>query len=162
MTRFDTENIRDADLLASINSGEFDNSSPESILQLLAKWCVEQKEVSDIRFFRALVTQLWIINQRYANGEAIFISSDQPGSLSLTPSTVRRFLTTGLESSITERYGAERAETEIRNFYLLMLDSGQGLALTLSPFGVEVLTEIHRSILQDAVYGSSRAKRGLH
>ncbi|EAZ3492726.1 hypothetical protein B7628_08335 [Salmonella enterica] len=151
MTRFNSDNIRDVNLLASIDSGEFDNSLPESILQLLAKWCVEQKEVSDIRFFRALVTQLWIINQRYANGEAVFIAGDQPGSLSLTPSTVRRFLTTGLESSIAERYGAKREETEIRNFYLLMLDSGQGLTITLSPFGVEVLTDICLFILQGAV-----------
>ncbi|EDZ3756272.1 hypothetical protein KXA82_002219 [Salmonella enterica] len=162
MTRLNPDNIRDVELLASVDSGEFDSSTPSTVLRLLAKWCTTQKEVTDIRFFRALVTQLWIINQRNDNGESLFAADGLPCSLPLLPGTVRSFLVTGLEMAIAERYDAERAETETRNFYLLMLDSGHGMALTLSPFGVEVLTEIHRAILQDAVYGNSRAKRGLH
>ncbi|MBX4817461.1 hypothetical protein C2U62_00895 [Klebsiella michiganensis] len=162
MTRLNPDNIRDVDLLASVDSGRFDSSTASAVLRLLAKWCGTQKEVTDIRFFRSVVTQLWIINHSYAYEEPVFITGDQPGSLSLTPATVRGALMSGLEAPIAKRYGAERTEDETRSFYLQMLAYGQGGEITLSPFGVEVLTEIHRSILQDAVYGNSRAKRGLH
>ncbi|HFF8583234.1 TPA: hypothetical protein ACTXAA_001219 [Raoultella planticola] len=162
MTRLNPDNIRDVDLLASIDAGRFDSSTPSAMLMLLAKWCGTQKEVTDIRFFRSVVTQLWIINHSYAYEEPVFITGDQPGSLSLTPANVRDALISGLEAPIAKRYGAEQTEAEIRNFYLQMLAYGQGGEITLSPFGVEVLTEAHRSILQDAVYGNSRAKRGLH
>lgn len=169
MTRLNPDNIRDVDLLASVDSGRFDSSTASAVLMLLAKWFGAQKckayaDVTDIRFFRALVTQLWIINHSYAYEDPVFITGDQPGSLSLTPANVRSALISDLEAPIAKRYGAERTEAEIRNFYLQMLAYGQGGGggITLSPFGVEVLTEIHRSILQDAVYGNSRAKRGLH
>lgn len=167
MTRLNPDNIRDVDLLASVDSGRFDSSTASAVLMLLAKWIGAQKckayaDVTDIRFFRALVTQLWIINHSYAYEEPVFITGDQPGALSLTPATVRGALMSGLEAPIAKRYGAEHTEAETRSFYLQMLAYGQGGEITLSPFGVEVLTEIHRSILQDAVYGNSRAKRGLH
>ncbi|EDQ2834605.1 hypothetical protein JQ91_002459 [Salmonella enterica subsp. enterica] len=167
MTRLNPDNIRDVDLLASVDSGEFDGSTPSAVLMLLAKWigvqeCKAYADVTDIRFFRALVTQLWIINHSHAYEEPVFITGDQPGSLSLTPANVRSVLISDLEAPIAKRYGAERTEAEIRNFYLLMLAYGQGREVTLSPFGVEVLAKIHRSILQDAIYGNSRAKRGLH
>ncbi|STT96540.1 Uncharacterised protein [Klebsiella pneumoniae] len=167
MTRLNPDNIRDVDLLASVDSGEFDGSTPSAVLMLLAKWigvqeCKVYADVTDIRFFRALVTQLWIINHSHAYEEPVFITGDQPGSLPLTPANVRGVLISDLEAPIAKRYGAEQTEAEIRNFYLQMLAYGQGGEITLSPFGVEVLTEIHRAILQDAIYGNSRAKRGLH
>lgn len=161
MTRLNPDNIREVDLLASVDSGEFDGSTPSAVLRLLAKWCGTQKEVTDIRFFRSVVTQLWIINHSYAYEEPVFITGDQLGSLPLTPANVRGALISDLETPIANRYGAEKTEAEIRSFYLQMLAYGQG-EITLSPFGVGVLTEIHRAILQDAIYGNSRAKRGLH
>ena len=109
-----------------------------------------------------MVTQLWILNHSYANAEPIFITGDQPGSLSLTPVTVRDALIREFEAPIAKRYGSEKTEAETRNFYLLMLAYRQGEGVALSPFGVEVLTKVHRSILQDAIYANSRAKRALH
>ncbi|EHW4288803.1 hypothetical protein K2637_004681 [Salmonella enterica subsp. enterica serovar Lagos] len=151
MTQFNPN----TDVLARIDAGEFDNASPSTVLSLLGEWSKDQFEISDPRFFREAVAQLWIINQCEKNGEPAFAVEGLPCVLPLLPGTVRSFLVTGLESAITERYGSERAETEIRNFYLLMLDAGHGMALTLSPFGVEVLIDICLCILRGAVLDDS-------
>lgn len=162
MTRFNLNNIREVDLLRSIDSGEFDNATSAATLRLLAKWCATQKEITDLRFFRATVTQLWIIHHSYENDSPLFITGDQHGSLKLTPASVRSALVKGIEEPVTRHYDNERTEAEIRNIYMQMLAYGQGGEITLSPFGVKKLTQIHLSILQDAVHGNSRAKRGLH
>ncbi|EDZ5419323.1 TPA: hypothetical protein ACITJS_004656 [Salmonella enterica subsp. diarizonae serovar 61:q,v:z35] len=151
MTQFNPN----TDVLARIDAGEFDNASPSTVLSLLGEWSKDQLGISDPRFFREAVAQLWVINQREKNSEPVFAIEGLPCVLPLPPGTVRSFLVTGLESAITERYGSERAETEIRNFYLLMLDAGHGMALTLSPFGVEVMTDICTFILQGAVLDDS-------
>lgn len=159
-TSFNPENtpLPVTDILARVDSGVFDNASPSEVLQLLVDWCKSQTDVTDItditdlRFFRAVVTQLWIINQGEKNGSPEFKQDGMPCSLPLTSGTVRGVLVAGLEMAITERYGSERAEAEILRFYRLMqeTDSVSG-ALTLSPFGVEVLTDICLSILLDAL-----------
>lgn len=148
------------DVLAQIDAGEFDNAPPSTVLQLLANYAKDPASTSDLRFYREVVTQMWIINQREKNGEPVFVADGLPCSLPLMPGTVRGTLVAGLEMAITERYGHERAEAEIQRFYLLMLDAGHCMALTLSPFGVEVLTDIHLSILIDAL--SSDATEAVH
>lgn len=148
MTQF---NPAATDLLARVDAGEFDNTPPSEVLSLLGEWSKSQTGINDPRFYRAVIVQLWIIHQHYKNGEPVFVTDEFPYPFPLTHANVRNALVVGLEMAIAERYGVERAETETRNFYLLMLDAVQGMALTLSPLGVEVLTDICVSILQGAV-----------
>lgn len=161
MTQFNPN----TDALTRIDAGEFDNASPSTVLSLLGEWSKDQPGISDLRFFREVVTQLWVINQSEKNGEPVFaiggpeFVGDEPVqesdnlcfSLELTPDIVRRALVAGLEASIAERYDSAHAEGEILRFYLLMLDAGQGLTVILSPFGVEVLTDIFTAILMDNI-----------
>lgn len=156
-------------LLARVEAGEFDNSSPSDVLHLLGGWCASRTNISDLRFYRELVTQLWIINQTAKNGEPVFaiggpeFVDDEPVlesdnlycSIELTPGIVRSALVMGLEASIAERYDSAHAEGEILRFYLLMLDAGRGMAVALSPFGVEVLTDICVATLRGVVSGDA-------
>ncbi|MBI6549939.1 hypothetical protein [Xenorhabdus lircayensis] len=118
----------------------------------MAKTLPVGQPVDDIRFFRWAVAHVWVTEQKEKhNGRAIFKLENSPIVFPLFLSIERSALANNIEGALIERFGHEQGIENAMIFYQEMMTPSPEYGLALSDFGKEVLTELHRSFIEEDI-----------
>ncbi|MDE9483684.1 hypothetical protein [Xenorhabdus bovienii] len=141
-------------ILDRANSGEWD-VKPQIGMTLVSAWLrtlPDNKPINDVRFFRWMVAQVWVTEQkRKNNGKSIFTLENSPIVFPLSLESERFALKTMIEGTLTDHYGQEQGIENASIFYQQMMMPSTKHILVLSDFGKKVLTTMYRGFIENGV-----------